>query len=303
MSLPFAQRRDPYDEDAPAGARLSSIRYGTPGNDRFQGGGDFDMSQGGDDRLRLSGNPDTVYFGAAFTGADRVNGGKAFDTVTLDGDYSAWIDIQANSLVRIERLVLEGGPYVITGDLNYQDSFGNTVIDATQLLSSETLTFYARTSLGTITVGGGSGVNILDASGTAQDALFFGGASEDVLIGGSGTNTLIGLGGADTIHTNSDATIVRYVQQSDSIAQAFDTIHGFQGRIGLGFDSDTSDLDPQHDFHFGKTADRTGNILFKYDAASDETIVKVFTDADHKADFVLHLTGDVPLTPADFIFG
>lgn len=94
--------------------------------------------------------------------------------------------------------------------------------------------------------------------------------------------------------------------EHESVGELHDTIDGFTasgGCIELGFDADTTVSGFQRDFHLGRTADRVGDIVVKYDATADETIVKVFTDHDKIADFVVHLTGDVQLTTADFIFG
>jgi Ca2+-binding RTX toxin-like protein len=280
---------------------------GTPGDDRIRGSGlkDYiDVSQGGDDRIGARGGDDTVYFGAAFTGADKVVGGKGVDTVILDGDYSAGVEVQADSFDRIERLVLEGGPYEITGVLDFKDTLGRTLVDASALTEGQDL-HLSVTSLGDLNVLGGAGDDILDASSQSatKSSNLYGFSGDDVLIGGAGEYHLIGGYGADRIVSNSDETEITYLESRESVARDYDTIERFQGKLRFLFDSDTSTPGFDRDFSFEKTADRTGNILIKYDAGSDETIVKVFTDPDHKADFVLHLTGDVPLTPADFIFG
>ena len=291
--------------DLSAGAHLASTRFGTPGNDHFKGGDDFDMSQGGNDRLRLDGGDDTVYFGDTFTGADRVFGGKGFDTVTLDGDYSDGIEVGDKSLQFIETLILEGGSYDITGELNFKDQFGLTYVDAHSLTASQPLSLNVAT-LGLLLVSAGAGDDIIHASANGQDSELIGNDGDDTLIGGTGASRMGGDAGADTIVMANAMDIAFYDHQTDSRGRAHDTIENFAasgGRIELTFDSDTSTEERDHDFHFGKTADRTGDILVKYDAQADETILKVFTDADHKADLVVHLTGDVPLTPADFIFG
>jgi Ca2+-binding RTX toxin-like protein len=278
---------------------------GTPGNDRYYGiSGVFDMSQGGDDRLRFKGSDDTVYFGAAFTGADKVVGGKGTDTVILDGDYSAGVEVRADCFDRIEKLVLVGGSYVVTGELGFEYGSYGAWVDATGLSASQSLDLRVAT-IGNLFALGGAGDDVIWATSSGQYSYLVGFDGDDTLIGGPGASTFAGVAGADRIVLSNSGDVAQYFA-GDSVAKAFDTIENFAasgGRIQLLFDSDTSTSTIDHDFSFEKTADRTGNILFKYDAASDETIVKVFTDPDHKADMVLHLTGDVPLTPADFIFG
>lgn len=57
------------------------------------------------------------------------------------------------------------------------------------------------------------------------------------------------------------------------------------------------------DFHFGRTAERAGDMLVGYDEARDLTVLRVFIDGDRVPDFILHFTGHPNLTTADFIFG
>jgi hypothetical protein len=100
--MAFARRHSGWNEDgwiAPGGVGPAFDFDGTPGDDRIKGwavADRIDVRQGGNDLVQGSGGDDTVYFGAAFTGADRVNGGKDNDTVILDGDYSAGIEVQAD---------------------------------------------------------------------------------------------------------------------------------------------------------------------------------------------------------------
>lgn len=289
------------------GGPFASSLEGTPGDDRLRGNiGDnaFDVSQGGDDTVQGRGGDDTVYFGAAFTGADTVNGGTGFDVVTLDGDYSTGVEVQADSFLKIERLILEGGAYAMTGELNFADDFNSTIVDARGLTASQPLMLDVA-SLGNLYVNAGAGDDVLHASRSGTYSQLVGFDGDDTLIGGSGPSLLAGLAGADRIVMGNADDVATY-GAGDSTAKAHDTIENFAasgGRIQLYLDSDTTTPERDHDYHLGKTADRVGDIVFKYDAAADETILKVFTDHDKAADLIVHLTGNVPLTTADFIFG
>jgi Ca2+-binding RTX toxin-like protein len=281
---------------------------GTPGDDRIKGrvGDDYiDVSQGGDDYVTANRGDDTIYYGAAFTGADQAKGGIGFDTVILDGDYSAGVEVQADSFLKVEKLVLEGGSYVLTGDLWLEDASGYARIDASGLAEGETLNLNVATRRG-LNVLAGAGDDILHASANGGDSVLGGGGGDDTLVGGVGASFFFGDIGADRIVMSSGDDVASYSRSAESIARSYDTIENLEasgGRIELRFDSNTDTAGLQHDFHLGETANRAGDITFRYDTAADETIVKVFTGYDEKADFVLHLTGNVALTVADFIFG
>lgn len=296
------------------------VRLGTSGDDRLRGGrnGDvFDMSQGGDDRVQARGGDDAVHFGGAFTAADRVNGGEGYDIVTLRGDYSAGVGVEKHSLIGIERLVLEDGPYVITGMLGFVDADGQTHVDAN---ASQRLDINAS-SVGDLVARGGWGDDVIHGSANGVISYLDGAGGDDTLIGGSGPNSLAGregqdllIGGsgrtlfwggdgADRIEMKTFEDVLDYLGTSESVSSGYDVIESFQGRIRLFFDSDTTVDGVQYDFHLGRTDDHVGDIISRYDASVAETIVRVFSDADAKPDLILHLTGRIELTTADFIFG
>lgn len=280
--------------------------HGTPGDDRLIGTRSYDqfyLGQGGDDRVSAGRGVDLIALGADFTGADRVNGGGGRDQVQLEGDYSAGIDVRAESLVKIETLLLLGGPYVIRGTLGYSEGPSTVVIGAL-LEKGESLDITVA-SAGNLLVIGGDGDDVLHAATNGVQSYLDGADGDDRLIGGGGGTVLLGGAGADRIEMVGAEDIAAY-DARDSTAKAFDTIVGFEasgGRIRLAFDSDTTTRGLQHDFHLGETAGRVGDITATYDAAAGETIVRAFTDGDATADFVVHLTGEVSLTTADFIFG
>jgi hypothetical protein len=200
--------------------------------------------------------------------------------------------------------VLEGGSYVVTGELGFAYGSYGAWVNAMGLNASQSLDLRVST-LGNLYVLGGAGDDVIHATASGGDSDLVGFDGDDTLIGGPGASTFSGVAGADRIVMINTDDVAHYFA-GDSVAKAFDTIENFAGsggRIRLLFDSDTSTSTFEYDFHLGRTADRVGDIRFRYDAVSDETIVKVFTDHDKVADFILHLTGDVALTTADFIFG
>lgn len=73
-----------------AAPEATAIFYdGTAGDDRLLGSNFddyFDMSQGGDDRVTARNGDNVIYFGAAFTEADRVDAGSGTDLAILAGD-------------------------------------------------------------------------------------------------------------------------------------------------------------------------------------------------------------------------
>jgi hypothetical protein len=74
--------------------------HGTSGDDTLTGTAAtdmFDVTQGGRDTVSGLGGSDTIDFGAAFTAADRIDGGTGSDTIKLDGDYSAGANLQVSA--------------------------------------------------------------------------------------------------------------------------------------------------------------------------------------------------------------
>jgi Ca2+-binding RTX toxin-like protein len=89
---------------------------GTPGHDKFVGtffDDDFDMSQGGNDTVKGRAANDYFYFGAAFTGRDRIDGGSQTfrDVLELNGDYSTGVTFGSKTLVNVEEMHLYGSLY------------------------------------------------------------------------------------------------------------------------------------------------------------------------------------------------
>lgn len=320
MSRHSTDHSSTVDDSAWLSARIAPQQtaifyHGTEGNDRLFGSNFddyFDLSQGGDDRAIGRGGDDVFYFGAAFTGADRVDGGTSAngtlgDMVILDGDYSAGITVERHSLTNVELLGLNGGSFTIDGYLGVGTKF-QTLVDATSLTKNQSLNL-AVSSLGDLVVEGGSGDDVIHGAINHHSSSLSGGAGDDSLIGGNGRTEFFGGSGADHIVMNNARDVASFVK-SDSTPDHYDVIDNFTGistggrRFGirLYFDSDDTTPGNQRSFHLGATPSHIGDIVAHYDEGLGHTIIDVFTNEDDVPDFVLHLTGDVALTIKDFYF-
>ncbi|MBV8686357.1 MAG: hypothetical protein JOZ90_03640, partial [Alphaproteobacteria bacterium] len=127
------------------------------------------LDDGGNDRANGGGGNDFIYYGAAWTTADKTDGGAGTDTVGLMGSYS--FTFAADSLVGVERLALYTGQPGAGGTAN---SYAITMVDANvapglqffvtaaSLAASESLVFNGSAeSDGSFTLLSGAGADIL----------------------------------------------------------------------------------------------------------------------------------------------
>jgi len=123
------------------------IIRGGAGNDVLTGGQDgdtFNLTKGGNDTVTGGAGDDTVNMGATLTAADHLNGGGSvfFNTVTLDGDYSAGLTLGATTLVNFDYLKLDGGySYNLTTNDATVASGNEMTVDAYTLGTDDTLIF------------------------------------------------------------------------------------------------------------------------------------------------------------------
>jgi hypothetical protein len=93
---------------------------GGPGNDTITGNGAdnvIKLNFGGTDTVYGGAGNDGLYFGAALTAADTVDGGAGtLDQLGLQGNYGAPYTFSASNLVNIEQLVLLSGDDTRFGD-------------------------------------------------------------------------------------------------------------------------------------------------------------------------------------------
>lgn len=180
-----------------AGTSVNDNYTGTPDNDFFN------FSQGGDDRVSGGDGNDGFFFGAAFTAADRVDGGAGTnDQIGLQGNYSGVnaLTLGTSTIANVEVIaVLPGFSYSIT------------TIDA-NIAAGQTLTFFgtnlgvgdnftvnasAETN-GAVRMYGGLGTDNF-TGGAGNDGFYFGpgrySTATDVVDGGAGNNDQLALDG------------------------------------------------------------------------------------------------------------
>jgi Ca2+-binding RTX toxin-like protein len=212
-----------------------TVFTGAAGDDSILGtsqGDDFHLEQGGDDTAVGGGGADIFYLGAAFSGADQLDGGAKDDILRLDGDYSAGVVLTATTIRGIEFIEM-------AADHSY-DISGLTDANLSGVASGRHIFFDAHQ------LGAGDSVRI-DGSLLTRGLLVAGGAGNDRMIGGSGSDafvgngghdTMIGGGGADTFNLNSEQTVAKGGDGDDVFQVDFPAQLG-RGKIdgGAGFDT------------------------------------------------------------------
>lgn len=186
----------------------------------------FEMAQGGVDTVNARDGDDQINFGATLTGADRVNGGDGYDTLTLDGDYSAGLNFGSATVRFIEHLEMtEGHSYnirihnntVAAGDVlkvsAYGVGYGNTGHYLRFDGSAETNgKLHVSDSHGNDTLIGGQGDDVLSMSYGGNDFLDGQGGS-DVLMAGNN------FGVGDAIDGGAGNDVVYFVGQQSGLIQ------------------------------------------------------------------------------------
>jgi Ca2+-binding RTX toxin-like protein len=196
------------------GSEGAETLTGTPGDDEIVGLGGNDTilaQQGGNDAVNGGAGDDIIYFGPAFSPADRIDGGAGRDVLALQGNYFLQV-LQPASVVNVEVLALmshtdnayggaDGTPnqYTIRTDDATVAAGQALTLDATALMANESVIFYGQAETdGRFALYGGRG----------QDALYAG-AGADILNGGAGNDTLSGGLGDDIYFVDSAADIVQ----------------------------------------------------------------------------------------------
>jgi Tol biopolymer transport system component len=167
----------------------------------------FDLGQGGNDIVSGLGGNDAFLFGAAFSGADRVDGGDGDnDQIGLQGDYTGAnaLVLGANTIANIEAIVvLPGFSYDITMDDGNVPAGGVLKVQATLLGFGQGLTFNGLAEHdGRFMVFGGNGNDHFNG-GSGDDGFYFGPggfvtsspSGNDTVNGGPGNNDQLGLDG------------------------------------------------------------------------------------------------------------
>ncbi|MEA2999710.1 MAG: hypothetical protein QOK17_1543 [Sphingomonadales bacterium] len=179
----------------------------------------INSSDGGADTVIANGGNDIIYFGAAMTSADQVDGGAGADIVMLQGAYAGLV-LGANALVNVETLqLLTRTDTRFLGNGTTPDSYNITtvdanvangaelIVDASALASNEMLTFNGSAETdGRFRITGGAGADSL--TGGAWTDTLTGGAGDDVLDGGANADTMTGGSGNDAYVVDSLADTV-----------------------------------------------------------------------------------------------
>ena len=193
-----------FDGSAQAGIGVFDF-IGGAGNDVLIGssggemnlGGTFDLSKGGDDTVVGSPYSDFFEFGAAFTAADRVDGGTPDhieapnfgDTVELDGNYAGThaVTFGAKTMVNIERLTVAAGhSYTLTPSVATVAAGQRLFVDGTALGAGNVLTFDGSAQkFGALGITGGAGNDVL-AGGAQADGFDLSEGGNDTVHGGLG---------------------------------------------------------------------------------------------------------------------
>lgn len=243
---------------------------GTAGDDVLDGtvGGDnFRVDQGGDDTLRGAAGNDHFFFGSTYTDKDVLYGGAGTDRLILSGTSDR---------------------HLVLGPENFRDIEGVKVADGTfDIVLKNGISDLRMTAVGgfaDLSVDGSdvSGVNIRIVAGLRADTLI-GGSGDDILAGSFGADILTGGGGADRF---------KYRDLVDSTERTggatADTIIDFsQGdRILLPVRYNV-------DFHFGATAEHTGDVVSSYDQVGNQTRLGIYIDSDNVEDMAIYLNGRI----------
>jgi Ca2+-binding RTX toxin-like protein len=192
------------------GSAASTIR-GSASDNRLTGGdgrGLFQLEDGGNDTAIGGRDRDVFFFGAAFTGDDRVAGGGGFDTIVLQGNYAAGVVLHAGNSGDVEGISLQSASITRWGQsgansYDYVISTTNAVVAAgaqfrvngQSLQTGEDLTFDGslETGGGTFLVYGGYGKDTL-TGGSGNDIFFFEAGrfgNGDTVDGGRGRDAVV----------------------------------------------------------------------------------------------------------------
>jgi len=238
-----------------------AISRGTAGDDNLTGtsGNDqFLLWQGGDDTVDAGDGNDIIRMGAALNAADKIDGGTGRDVVVLNGDYSAGLVFNADTITNAEVLNLVGHhSYNLTLNDGNVAAGANLLVRAGSLVAGDSLTFDGSAETdGRFNVIGGSGDDNL-TGGAGADTFHLEHGGTDTASGGDGNDTFY-LGGT---FTSAD--------QIDGGAGIDTVVLDGMGDDAIGFTSTTMTnieklvLDPGHFYTIvtGDAAVAAGQVL------------------------------------------
>ncbi|HEY2071724.1 MAG TPA: calcium-binding protein, partial [Rhizomicrobium sp.] len=187
---------EPLTFDGSAETDGHFIIRGGAGDDSLTGGQQsdtFNLTLGGADSVYGEGGDDTASFGAAFDSNDTVDGGTGYNTIVLDGDYTA-IDLSGSALTHIQKVIFTAGhSYTgvdLIGDITGGSSDGLT-LDALGLQASDHFAIDGGQATRGYSLDFGAGSVSAIGSNLADTFYMATFGSNDQINGGAGNDTLI----------------------------------------------------------------------------------------------------------------
>jgi len=179
----------------------ASVIRGTAGDDNLSGTGSndtFALWQGGSDTVDGGGGNDVFRMGAALDAGDKLDGGIGKDYVLLNGDYSAGVVFNADTITNIEVIALAAGhSYKLTTNDGNVAAGEGLLVKASALGSGDALTFDGSAELdGKFYIVAGAGNDVL-TGGAKHDVFDLTKGGNDTAHGGNGNDTF-NLGAAFT---------------------------------------------------------------------------------------------------------
>jgi Ca2+-binding RTX toxin-like protein len=172
----------------------------------YSGNDSFSVSGTGHAVLNGYTGNDMFNMGATFDAADRINGGKGEDTLSLRGNYASGVTFQADTMHGVDKIAVgDGFSYKLTLDDATISNGIRLTVDGHALGASHILTLNAAHETdGMLTVLGGAGADRI-TTGRGNDSINAG-AGNDTINGGSGIDHIQGGDGNDVINMGGSLT-------------------------------------------------------------------------------------------------
>lgn len=319
--------------DTITGNSAANLLKGGAGNDTLNGGSGIDRLEGGtgndtfivdhssDVVIELSGQgTDTVRASAHYTLSSHVENLTLTGSAALNGTGNTL----ANKIIGTsgkntlkggagnDTLDGAGGVDLLEGgtgnDTFIVDNTADVVIEfsgeGTDLVKAA-VSYRLAANIENLTLTGSGKIN---GTGNSLNNVMTGNDAGNTLSGGSGNDTLYGRAGADKLYGGSgkDTFIFKSTKDITTSKTATDTIFDFDGKAGDRIDLsgiDAKGATSQDDgFTFIDTkafSKKAGEL--RYEKAGSDTYIYGDTNADGKADFVIHLDDALTLSKEYFV--
>jgi Ca2+-binding RTX toxin-like protein len=180
--------------DTLTGTTFDDVLLGFAGTDKFI------LDTGGNDTVQGGDGNDTINMGGSLAIGDKIDGGTGSDTVALNGDYSAILQLAADTITNVEKITLAAGHIYNLRLADGNIAAGQTLtVDGSALGGSDRLLFRAiQETDGIVAATGGNGDD--DLRGGAGADKLTGGGGNDALRGNAGNDKLTGNDGDDYLN-------------------------------------------------------------------------------------------------------